>query len=213
MAKVLIMGASSGIGFEATRQALEHGHDAVAFSRNVSRLALSHPKLKLMPGNALKPQDVRQALDGVDAVIQALGIRLTAKSILFPVSLFSASTRVLITEMEHFGVRRLLAVTGLGTGESRAALPAPARPAFDLVLGRAYDDKGYQERLIANSELNWTIVRPGILTKGSHTGRYEVFVDPSDWRPGCISRADVADFLLRNMTNPLFSRKAAALVY
>ncbi len=213
MAKVLIIGASSGIGYEATRQALCHGHETVAFSRSAGRLALSDPKLTLMPGNALKPQEVRQALDGVDAVIQALGVRLTPKTMLFPVTLFSAATRILIAEMEHVGVGRLLAVTGLGTGESRAALPVPARPAFDLVLGRAYDDKGYQERLIENSGLDWTLVRPGILTDGSHTGRYRVLVDPNDWRPGFISRADVADFMVRNMTNPLFSRKAAALIY
>jgi uncharacterized protein YbjT (DUF2867 family) len=68
-----------------------------------------------------------------------------------------------------------------------------------LFLGRVYADKDVQERIIRKSRLDWTIVRPTILTNGPHTGAYRVLVDPNDWTSGFISRADVADFLVKQI--------------
>jgi uncharacterized protein YbjT (DUF2867 family) len=83
---------------------------------------------------------------------------------------------------------------------------------FQLVFGRAYEDKSRQERLIEESLLDWTIARPGVLTNGPRTGRYKILTEPSQWRNGIISRSDVADFLIRKIDDQTYFHKAPVLI-
>ena len=70
-----------------------------------------------------------------------------------------------------------------------------------------YLDKDAQELIIRKSTLEWVVVRPAILTHGPKTGTYHVLVDPKDWRSGFISRADVADFLVKQINDDTFLGK------
>lgn len=209
--RVLIIGASKGIGLETTRQALEAGHHVRALARSAPRMALSHPNLEKVRGDALKTEDVEFALSGVDVVIQTLGVGVG--DLLRPVSVFSDATRVLIPAMQAQGVKRLICVTGFGAGDSRASISLMQRLPFQMVFGRAYGDKSVQERMIKDSGLDWTIARPGVLLGGPRTGRYKVLCKASQWRNGIISRADVADFLVRQIDDRTCVREAPVLVY
>ncbi len=208
--RVLIIGASKGVGLETTRQALAAGHRVRAFARSADAIRLQDARLDKFRGDALKAADVEAALEGVDAVIQALGVGFS--DLLRPVRLFSDATRVLIRAMEAKGVKRLIAVTGFGAGDSREAIGLLQSVPFSLVFGRAYDDKSEQERLIRRSSLEWTIARPGVLTDGRRTGRAKILADPSQWRNGMIARADVADFLVRQIEDRTYLRQAPVLV-
>lgn len=209
--RVLIIGASKGIGLETTRQALEAGHFVRAFARSAASIDLSGPKLEKVPGDALKSQDVEAALVGMDVVIQALGVGLG--DLFRPVTLFSQATRVLIAGMRAQGVARLISVTGFGAGDSQASISCLQRVPFRFVFGRAYEDKSFQERLIKESGLEWTIARPGVLTGGRRTRRYKIIADASQWRNGIISRADVADFLVQQIEDRTWLRQAPVLVH
>jgi len=208
--RLLIIGASRGIGLETTRHALDAGHDVRALARSADAIAIWHPKLEKMPGDALKAEDVEAALAGVNVVIQTLGVGLG--DLLHPVHLFSDATRVLIAAMRSRGVKRLICVTGFGAGASRASISCLQRLPFQIAFGRAYDDKSVQEKLIQESELDWTIVRPGVLTSGPRTSRYRVLSEPSQWRNGIVSRADVAEFLVRQIGDQAYIRKAPVLI-
>jgi len=208
--RVLIIGASKGIGLETTRQALDAGQNVRALARSAAGIRLSNPNLEKVRGDALKTGDVEAALKGIDVVIQTLGVGLS--DLFRPVHLFSDATRVLIAAMRARGVKRLIGVTGFGAGESRASISWLQRLPFQIVFGRAYEDKSLQERLIKESGLDWTIARPGVLTGGAWTGRYKVLAEPSQWRNGIISRADVADFLVRQITDGKYVHKAPVLV-
>ena len=210
MAHVLVIGASQGIGLETVKAALRAGHRVRAFARSASGITLSDRGLEKFPGNAVNAGDVASALDGVDVVVEALGVPM--KALLGPVSLFSDATNVLVPAMEKAGVRRILAVTGFGTGDSREAIGLFQRVPFRLVFGRAYDDKDAQEMRIRRSSLDWTFVRPGVLTGGSATGRYKVLTEPSSWRNGMIARADVAHFIVGQIDHPTLVRKAVVFV-
>jgi hypothetical protein len=83
-----------------------------------------------------------------------------------PMQLFSKATRVLVTAMEKAQVKRLICVTGFGAGDSRGHGGCLYNAAVHLLLGRVYDDKDVQERIVRRSKLDWVIVRPVILTDG-----------------------------------------------
>ena len=208
--RVLIIGASKGIGLETTRQALDAGHDVRALARSATAIAVSNPSLEKMRGDALKTEDVEAALAGVDVVIQTLGVGLG--DLFRPVHLFSDATRVLIAAMRSQVVKRLICVTGFGAADSRASISCLQRLPFQIVFGRAYDDKSLQEQLIKESELDWTIARPGVLTNGPRTGRYRILSEASQWRNGIISRADVAEFLVRQIGDQTYIRKTPVLI-
>jgi len=208
--RVLIIGASKGIGLEMTRQALDAGHNVRALARSATEIAISNPSLEKMRGDALKTDDVETALVGVSVVIQTLGVGLG--DLFRPVHLFSDASRVLIQAMKIQGVKRLICVTGFGAGDSRASISCLQRLPFQIVFGRAYDDKSLQEQLIKESELDWTIARPGVLTSGPRTGHYQILSEASQWRNGIISRADVAEFLVRQIGDQTYIRKAPVLI-
>jgi putative NADH-flavin reductase len=210
MANVLIIGASSGIGRETLPAALEAGHRVRACSRSAEGIALSDAALEKRAGDARNEADIDSALEGIDVVVQALGVG--AADLFGPVTLFSESTRILVSAMQRRDIKRLIAVTGFGAGDSREAVGSFQYIPFRLLLGRAYDDKDVQERMITNSSLDWTIVRPGILTRGPKTARYEVLVDAARWRNGFISRADVADFIVRSIDSVEYIHRAPVLV-
>src|SRR3984893_11197599 len=118
MARVVIIGASKGIGLETTRQALEAGHTVRAFARSAADISISDPKL--VRGDALRRDDVAAAVKGTNALIQALGVGLG--DLFGPVHLFSDATRILVAAMRAQGVKRLISVTGFGAGDSRASI-------------------------------------------------------------------------------------------
>ena len=195
MIRVVVMGGSRGIGLETVKALLERGHDVIAFSRGANSLQLDHPKLTRVSGDATKTTDIRAAVKDVDAVVQALGVPVSLKLFTGPIDLFSSATRILVPIMEDMKIKRLIAVTGFGAGDSEAAINCVQKVPFNIVFGRAYRDKSAQEALIKNSTLDWTIVRPGVLTNQRLKRPYRVRTKPSEWRNGLISRAAVADYI------------------
>lgn len=212
MAHILVIGASRGIGLALVRQGLERGHRIRAMARSAEAIPLDDPALEKMSGDATDPADLDRALDGVEAVVMALGVAKDIRFVLKPVTLFSTATEALLPLMQARGIRRLVAVTGFGAGRSRAALSTLEKLPFKAIMGRAYEDKSRQEAMIEASDLDWTIVRPGILTSNRGTGRYRVLVCPDAWRNGIIPRADVADFILTALEQGSHLRDAPVLV-
>ena len=202
MAELLIIGASRGIGLETVRAALRAGHRVRALARSAASMPIQDTNLVKVSGDALDRDTIRDALQDVDVVIQTLGVNFAPKLIFEGTTLFSDSTRILVDAMKVAGVKRLIAVTGLGAGDSRGhggfIYDAVV---FPLLLKRVYDDKDVQEWIIRSSGLDWTIVRPGLLKNRPATGRYRVLTASKDWQFGAISRSDVADFLVQQIND------------
>ena len=187
--------------------ALDRGLRVRGFARSADSLA---PRDGLEPfaGDAQNPDDLARALDGARAVIYALGIRERAAMIWQKETLFSRTTTTLIGAMQATGVNRLIAVTGFGAGRSRDAMSALEKLGQNAVLGRVYDDKTRQEALIMQSALDWTIVRPVILTNGARTGKAQVLRSPQDTGATALCRAVTLRriWLMRLSTASTFGR-------
>lgn len=175
-------------------EATERGLPVRAFARSADDL-MSSDLVEPFRGDALDRSCVASALVGVKAVTYALGIKERLAMLWEKETLFSESTRLLISEMEKAGVSRLIVVTGFGAGRSKSAMSSLERLGHRAVLGRPYEDKDRQEELIMASTLDWTIARPVILTKGPRSDP-RVLREPKTWRNGLISRASVAVYLI-----------------
>ena len=182
-------------------------------ARNAAAIELQHDRLERFSGDATDHEAIRRSLDGVDAVLITLGIGSGPTRLLRPVTLFSRSTDVIVSEMLLSGPRRLIVVTGYGAGDSHGAMNAIEGVAHGLILGRAYADKGIQEDIVKRSGLDWTIVRPTILTNGPEQGNFQVLSAPESWRNGLISRADVAKFLVERALDRQYLQEAPVLAY
>jgi uncharacterized protein YbjT (DUF2867 family) len=211
VATVLIIGASRGIGLETVEAALQAGHSVRALARSARTIPVDRPKLEKMAGDALQMATVKRALTGVDVAIQSLGVAAGPEIIFNPTRLFSAATRVLVTAIKEAQVKRLICVTDFGAGDSRGHGGFLYNVAFHLLVGRIYDDKAVQERIVRRSKLDWMIVRPVILTNGPKTNAYRALVDPHEWTCGFIARADVADFLVKQIEDDPFLHKTPVL--
>lgn len=175
------------------QQALEKGHHVTAFARNLN--LEPHPNLTLRVGDALDADAVNRAVPGFDAVICTIGGGNTSLG-----HVRSMGTANIVSAMREAGVKRLVAVSSFGVGDSRKGLVANIAWLF---LRAALEEHERQEVIIRSSGLNWTIVRPTGLTNDPATGQIRV---GSSGR-GRISRADVAAFVLNQLVDDTsFSR-------
>jgi putative NADH-flavin reductase len=208
--KLLIIGASRGIGLEVVQQALAAGHEVTALARNTASFPVSHEKLKVVKGDILDKSSIESALDGQDVVCVTIGIKVTRK----PVSIFSRGTKAVVEAMKNSTCRRLICVTGIGAGDSRGHGGFLYDKIFTpLFVKTIYEDKDRQEAIVRESGLDWVIVRPGFLTNGPRTGEYRALTDLKGVKAGKISRADVADFILREAAEMKHKGQTPLLTY
>lgn len=203
--KLTIFGATGGTGLQVIDQAVQAGHDVTALARDPAKLAAWQDKIRIITGNVLEVQDVAKALEQAEGVICALGT--TGNN---PKDVVSKGTQNIISAMQAQGIRRLIAVTSLGAGDSKDQVPLAFKILMNTVLKNVMADKDMQESLLRASGLEWTIVRPGGLTNGPRTGHYKTGTDKSI-KAGQVSRADVADFILNELTKTQFLHQAVAI--
>ncbi len=207
--KITIIGASAGIGLHCTRLALEHGHEVTTLSRRMVPLS-DDAKLRRVQGSATNTSDVRDAIQGAEAILVTLGTKSPLTT-----TMFSDSARILLQVIKETGSSPILIVlTGFGAGDSWSYNSLPMRLLFALLLKKVYADKSEQERVIATGYSRWEIVRPGRLTNGEMTGRYcRLDKLVKGMKVGAISRSDVAHFMVTQAEQPTYLGKSVALTY
>lgn len=204
--KVLVLGAAGKTGSAVVDQAVTEGHDVTAFVHNAG--AYTRSDVRVVEGDALNPEQVRSAVAGQDAVIDALGGKTPYKDSTFE----TTAARIVITAMQTAGVRRLLIVSALGEGDSKAntsfVYEHLLMPTF---LRGVVKDKAGMEAEVSASHLDWTIVRPALLTDDDPSGTIRVYeADDSDTAHK-ISRVDLASFLLRELPLATYSGRAVTV--
>ena len=166
--KLLVFGSTGGTGRELVAQALDQGHSVSAYARDPAKIKdLQHSSLKVVRGDVLDLPAVEDAVAGQEAIFSTIGAGAGRTT------LRQEGTRNIVEAMQRKGVKRLISLSSLGVGESRANLPFFTRYiVVGVFLRHAFADHESQEAVVRESSLDWTIVRPPHLKDGLRTGVY-----------------------------------------
>ncbi len=207
--KILIIGATGATGRELIKQALQAGHQVTALVRNPGKLKMSDNNLHIVKGNVLQYQNVSDAVAGQEAVLSALG----HKRFFIYTSILSAGTKNMIQALNMHHVNRFICITTLGINDSRFKMGLYYTLfVIPVILFFYFLDKRKQEKLIRDSMLSWTIVRPCQLTNGKLTRKYKHGAHLGSYLfTKMISRANVAHFMLSQLNDTAYLKKEAGI--
>lgn len=201
--KLIVFGATGKTGQHVWRQALEQGHDVTAFARSIDKIDRGDSSVRVVQGDITDAGSVASTVAGHHAAIVALG-----SSGLRDKATLTSGTRNIVDGMTEHHVGRLVVVSAAGVGESWGQISWLARLMFRTLLRNIYADHEAQEAVVRASALDWTIVRAAILKDEPASGEYTA----SNTRPaGHINRADLADFLVRQVNDEAWRQQAISV--
>ncbi len=203
--ELAIFGASGRTGRPLVQQALDAGHDVIALVRTPATFPIKHERLSVVQGDALNASDVDEVVQGADAVLSTLGQSKNS-----PKDLQTVATKNIVAAMETYGITRIVSLTGAGVDapqDKPKLINHVIKFALKTLQGAVLADAEQHAKILQGSQLDWVIVRGPMLTEGPYTGKYRV-----GWvginTSARISRADVADFMLKQVTDNTYVHKA-----
>lgn len=210
--KVIIFGATGFSGQAILVEALKQGHEVTLLVRDISKFQIEHKNLTIFEGNVLDPQTVASVLQNQEAVIQCLGVG--GKGDGKPTTFISDATKVIVEEMQKQNIKRLIAMSNVGAGNSIAFQPwfftKFILPYFMKWLKVIIEDKNRMEPIIMNSNLNWTIVRcPNIVDKPSK-GTCNATLDGKGLKL-TITLTDLSRFMVDQLKQTTFIKQAPCI--
>lgn len=201
--KIAIFGASGRTGILTVYQALNKGHLVTAFARKPSSVTIQHKNLQVVQGNIMEYDKVKQAVEGQDVIISALGVESRK-----PTTVLSEGTRNILRAMAECKVSRFICMSSAGILGNDAGILF-GKIIMPLFLKQVFIDKVRQMKIIQETNFDWVIVRPTGLTDAPKTGKYKITMGPPVSRR--IPRADVADFMLKLMTDKQYDHQMPAI--
>jgi putative NADH-flavin reductase len=194
--KVVIFGASGGVGFNAVKQGLERGHVVTAAVRNPEKFNLKHPNLIVKKCDVFNLESVTEAIKGNEVVFSALGSKTPKK--FDPVT--SKGITNMIIAMEKSNLKNIIAISGIGMGDPKEYNWFVRNIVVELMYKKfarfQYEDMDKMEKILEQSNVDWVILRPTTYTNGKIKGKYHLSTDTKYGTRWHISRADVADCML-----------------
>ena len=207
--KVIIFGATGFSGQAILAEAIKQGHEVTVLVRDSSKVKINHNNLRIVEGNVLDSQKVAFVIQNQEAVIQCLGVG--GKGDGKPTTFISDATKIIVDEMQKQNIKRLIALSNVGAGNSIAFQPwfftKIILTYFMKWLKVIIDDKNRMEPIIMNSNLNWTIVRcPNIVDKPAK-GKYNATLDGKGLQLS-ITLDDLSKFMVGQLKETTFNKQA-----
>ncbi|MCX6276480.1 MAG: SDR family oxidoreductase [Bacteroidetes bacterium] len=201
--KIAVFGASGKTGILIVYQALNQGHQVTAFARKATRVTIQHQRLKVVEGDVMNYDHVLEAVEGQEAVLCALGVDKNK-----PNAILSEGTGNILRAMAATGVTRFICMSSAGILGNDSGFWF-GKIFMPLFLNHIFDDKKRQMKIIEESKVDWVIIRPTGLTDSPKTNSYKVNLGNPTSRS--VPRADVADFMLKLLTDKKYDGKMPAL--
>lgn len=210
--KIAVFGATGIVGRAVVNEALKKGHEVTVLTRDAGKITTRHEHLHVVEDNVADKNVVRTVLKGQEAVIQTLGIG--GKGDGKPTSIVSEANRIIMAEMEQMNVKRLIAISVIGAGDSLNFLPWIYRklvlPLFMKWFQAVIDDKNRMEPMIMKSGFDWTIVRCTTVEERRATGKVNATLDGKGLKFS-ISAADMAVFMVSQLTDSRFLKQTPTI--
>jgi putative NADH-flavin reductase len=203
--KVLVIGAAGKTGRAVVEQAVAAGHQVTAFVHNANEYKVSD--VRVIEGDATNTVAMDAAVLGQDAVLDTIGSKTPYKT----TTLESSAANTIIASMQRNGVRRLVVTSMLGEGDSIANVPIYERLLLPTLLRGDNKDKAAMESAVEASGLDWVILRPAFLTDRPAKGSVRVFDAETGEKAHKITRADVASFMLAQVSNNEYLHQAVTI--
>jgi len=204
--KLTVFGATGRTGLPLVEQALAAGYHVMAFVRDPDKMPIQHERLTLVQGDALNAADVDRAVAGADAVLSTLGQTKSS-----PNNIQTMATRHIVAAMQKHGVQRLVSLTGAGVAapqDDPKLINHFIKFALKMFAGDVLQDaEGHAQVLRNHPDIEWIMVRAPLLTEGPHTGDYRIGWVGVNTGPR-VARADVADFMLKQVTDDTYVHQA-----
>ena len=204
---ITVFGATGMVGRQVVREALIMGHQVRAFGRNVFTANFpGNENLVVVPGALFDEDQVFNAIKGADAVISVVGGSVDGMD-----KTRSLGMKYIVQQMERAGVKRIIALGGMGVLDSADGLimEKPDYPKQFLAVGREHF-AAFQH--LANSSLDFTFIGAPDIIDGSPTGVFRTAADtmpePNNNR---ILSGDLALFMLQELKNQNFIRQRAGI--
>ncbi len=195
MSTIMVIGASGQTGRQVVQQALDKNIKVVAVVRKYTPHWQKHPNLMLRSTNYFDPLALQNLMGKfpIDCVYITVGSNPAEKEMVR-----TTITKSVTEAMQISGLRRVICMTTLGMGKTIEMLPMQMRKfIIPMFLKNSFKDHQLQEEAITSTDLDWTLVRPSNLTDGELTKVYQFGTENTKTIKGKISRADVADFMLK----------------
>ena len=202
--RILIFGATGGTGRHLVEQALRQQHDVTAFVRDPAKLPFQDERLSVVVGDVRHPEAVRNAVAGQEAALSALGVRPGTPPVV------AEGVGNIVAAMEAHGVQQLIVESAFGVTDTHRGFYAAVLWRIIKPLMR---DKEAMEASVRGTLLDWTIVRPTALTNGKRRGTYRSGTNLRVSFYPYISRADVADFMLSQLTDRSYVHDTPTVTY
>ncbi|MGW4941491.1 NAD(P)-dependent oxidoreductase [Actinoplanes sp. NPDC004185] len=200
--RLAIFGGTGRAGRVVVEHALRDGHEVTALTRDPARIN-PHAQLRVIGGDVRDPAAVAKTLQGADAIISTLGRRRRGPDVC------TEGIRTVLSVAADKGPRRLIILSNYGVAESR---DRTAYVAASWLLERAVlRDKEQMEALVRDSDTEWTVIRAPILTDAPRTGSYRTGTDLRLSFAAKVSRADLADFMLTEVRENNYPRRAVVI--
>ena len=210
--KIVVFGATGIVGKAVVNEALKKGHEVTVLTRDARKVTTRHEHLHIVEGNVADKNVVRTVLKGQEAVIQTLGIG--GKGDGKPTSIVSEANKIIMTEMEQMNVKRLIAISVIGAGNSLTFLPWIYRklvlPLFMKWFQAIIDDKNRMEPMIKKSGLDWTIVRCTTVKERPGKGSIRTTLDGKNIKFS-ITVEDMATFMVKQLTDDRFLKQTPTI--
>jgi putative NADH-flavin reductase len=204
--RIVVFGATGRTGIPLVQQALDAGHDVVAFARTPSKLPLQGARLTVVQGDVMAAADVERAFaGGADAVASVLAPTKDA-----PANLLPTAAANIVAAMQQHDARRLVYMTGAGVempGDQPKLFNHIIKFALKTMAGDVLRQSVAAVEIVRSSGLEWVIVRAPMLTDGPRSGQYRVGMVGVNTGPR-LSRADAADFILRQLESAAYAGQA-----
>lgn len=202
--KIIVFGATGGVGKKVVEQAVENGFEVTAFVRTPSKLEVSHENLSVVKGDAFNRAEVAAAIAGHDAVVSCLGSSQGMKKS----TELQEMVKNIVAGMQEHGVERIVYTASAGIyGE----LPGVSGKLMMGVLKNALKDHRAAVDSIEAHGLAYTIVRPMGLMNGPFSGKYREAAEGVPEKSKSISRADVAHFILKALNDKKYEKTSIGI--